>query len=109
MILNITGRNFEVTPAIRDYVQAKLGRLDKHFDSIVNAQVILSTEPQQHKAEVTLHLTGKHLHCSDTESSLYAAIDLLADKLERQIIKYKTKHHNPHQQQALKRLEDVVA
>ncbi len=107
MIINITGRNLDVTPAIRDYVQNKIGRLNKLFDSVVEAQIVLSVERLQHTAEVTLHVTGKTLHCSETEESLYASIDLLADKLERQIIKYKTKNqgHPPHV--AHKRLEST--
>ncbi len=106
MILNITGRNLDVTPAIRDYVQNKIGRLDKFFDTVVEAQIILSVERLQHTAEVTLPVKGKTLHCSESEESLYAAIDLLADKFERQIVKYKTKNqgHPPHV--AHKRLED---
>ena len=107
MILNITGRNIEVTPAIRDYVQNKIGRLDKFFDTAVEAQIILSVERLDHNAEVTLHVKGKTLHCSESAESLYAAIDLLTDKFERQIIKYKTKNqgHPPHV--AHKRLEDT--
>lgn len=110
MILNITGRNLEVTPAIRDYVQNKIGRLNKHFDTVVEAQIILSVERLKHTAEVTLPVTGKILHCSDSEESLYSAIDLLTDKLERQIVKYKTKSqsHPPHHA-APKRLESSFA
>lgn len=100
MNLHITGRHIEVTPAIREYVENKIGRLHKHFDSIVEAQVILSVERVKHNAEITVHVAGKDLHCSCSEDSLYAAIDVLADKIERQIVKYKTKqtpsHHQPH-------------
>lgn len=108
MNLHITGRHLEVTPAIHDYVENKIGRLHKHFDSIVEAQVILSVERVKHTAEITVHVAGKDLFCSSSEDSLYAAIDVLADKIERQIVKYKTKHapthHQPH-----KRMEASLA
>src|SRR5690554_5102968 len=104
MNLHITGRNLEVTPAIRDYVHAKLGRLDKHFDSVIDAQVILSVERVKHTAEITLRVAGKDLHCSDSEESLYAAIDLLADKAERLVVKHKSKTDN-HAHQPHKRME----
>lgn len=108
MNLHITGRNLEVTPAIRQYIESKIGRLDKHFDSIIDAQVILSTERVKHTAEITLRVAGKDLHCSDSEESLYAAIDLLADKVERQIIKHKSKAGN-HAHQSHKRIETASA
>lgn len=101
MNLQITGRHLEITPAIHEYVINKLGRLDKFFDYVVEGQVVLSVERHIHTAEITLRLPGKDLHCSDSEESLYAAIDLLVDKLERQIVKYKSKglsreHHRDH-------------
>ena len=108
MNLHITSRNLEVTPAINEYALNKLGKLDKHFDSVVDAQVVLSIVKLQHIAEVTLRVAGKDIHCSETADSLYAAIDLLADKVERQVIKYKSKSgshaHQPH-----KRMEPVSA
>ncbi|MGG4604921.1 ribosome-associated translation inhibitor RaiA [Alcaligenaceae bacterium 429] len=100
MSLSITGRNVEITPAIREYVENKIGRVGKHFDSVIGIQVVLSVERVQHKAEVTLRLAGKDLHSEAAEESMYAAIDVLADKVERQIIKAKDKvgnhAHTPH-------------
>src|SRR5699024_902667 len=103
MSLSIIGHNLEVTPALRDYVTNKLGRINRHFDSIISTHVILFKKPVQHTAEVTLRVAGKDLHCSVTADSMYAAIDLLADKLHRQIVKTKAKaYRHPHT--ALKRL-----
>ena len=91
MNLNISGHHLEVTPALRSYVQSKLGRVMRHFDHVIDAHVILTANKVKQKAEVTLHVRGKDLHCESEEVDLYAAIDLLADKLDRQILKYKDK------------------
>ena len=87
MNLNVSGHHLEVTPALRSYVEAKLGRVKRHFDHVIDAHVILTTN----KAEVTLHVPGKDLHCECEDGDLYAAIDLLADRLDRQVLKYKDK------------------
>ena len=91
MNLNVSGHHLEVTPAIRDYVRAKIERVTRHFDHVIDAHVILSVDKLRQKAEVTLHVSGKDLHCSCEEDDLYAAIDLLADKLDRQVLRYKDK------------------
>jgi len=89
MNLNVSGHHLEVTPAIRTYVQSKLERVMRHFDHVIDAHVILTVEKLKQKAEVTLHVRGKELHCKSEEDDLYAAIDLLADKLDRQVLRYK--------------------
>lgn len=94
MNLNVSGHHVEVTPAIRTYVQAKLERVSRHFDHVIDAHVILSVEKLRQKAEVTLHVPGKELHCESEQQDLYAAIDLLADKLDRQVLRYKDKLHD---------------
>lgn len=91
MNLNVSGHHLEVTPAIRSYVSAKLERVKRHFDHVIDAHVILSVDKLRQKAEVTLHVRGKDIHCECEEQDLYAAIDLLVDKLDRQVIKYKDK------------------
>ena len=91
MNLSVSGHHVEVTPALRSYVQAKIGRITRHFDHVIDAHVILTANKMKQKAEVTLHVRGKDLHCESEEGDLYAAIDLLADKLDRQILKYKDK------------------
>ncbi|MDO9597829.1 MAG: ribosome-associated translation inhibitor RaiA [Azoarcus sp.] len=103
MNLNITGHHVEVTPAIRDYVSAKLDRVIRHFDNVTSVSVILSVEKLDQKAEVTVHVRGKDIHVETTDADLYAAIDAMTDKLDRQIIKYKQKsndhHHESHKHQ----------
>ena len=94
MNLNVSGHHLEVTPAIRSYVESKIGRVTRHFDQVIDAHVILTAGKVTQKAEVTLHVRGKDLHCESEEGDLYAAIDILADKLDRQILKYKDKLHD---------------
>jgi putative sigma-54 modulation protein len=89
MNLNVSGHHLEVTPAILSYVRAKMERVKRHFDHVIDAHVILTVEKQRQKAECTLHVRGKDLHCESEEADLYAAIDLLADKLDRQVQRYK--------------------
>lgn len=91
MNLNVSGHHLEVTPAIRQYVESKLERIKRHFDHALDAHVILSASKLSQKAEVTLHVRGKDLHCECTDTDLYAAIDLLSDKLDRQVLKHKEK------------------
>jgi putative sigma-54 modulation protein len=91
MNLQVSGHHVEVTPALRSYVQSKIGRVTRHFDHVIDAHVILTANKVKQKAEVTLHVRGKDLHCESEEVDLYAAIDLLADKLDRQVLKYKDK------------------
>ena len=91
MNLNVSGHHVDVTPAIRSYVQSKLERVRRHFDHVIDAHVILTVEKLRQKAEVTLHVRGKELHCESEEADLYAAIDLLADKLDRQVLRHKGK------------------
>lgn len=103
MNLNITGHHIEVTPAIRDYVTGKLDRVLRHFDQVTSSHVILSVEKLQQKAEVTLHVKGKDIFADAIDADLYAAIDLLVDKLDRQVLKHKGKvsthaHDNKRQQ-----------
>ena len=98
MNLNVSGHHLEVTPAILSYVRAKMERVTRHFDHVIDAHVILTVEKLKQKAEITLRVRGKELHCSSEEEDLYAAIDLLADKLDRQVLRYKDKLYDkkPH-------------
>ena len=94
MNLNVSGHHLAVTPAIRSYVETKLDRVARHFDHVIDAHVILTVNKLRQKAEVTLHVRGKDLHCECEEDDLYAAIDLLADKLDRQVLRYKDKRYD---------------
>jgi putative sigma-54 modulation protein len=97
MNLNVSGRRLEVTPAILSYLKGKLERVKRHFDHVIDAHVILSVDKLRQKAEVTLRVRGKDIHCASEDQDLYAAIDLLIDKLDRQVLRYKGKHYDkPH-------------
>ena len=89
MNLNLSGHHLDVTPALRSYVRSKLERVSRHFDHVIDAHVILTVNKLIQKAEATLHVRGKDLHCESEQEDLYAAIDLLADKLDRQVLRYK--------------------
>ena len=102
MNVNITGHHVEVTPAIADYVKTKLDRVIRHFDNVTSVHVILSVDKLKQKAEVTMHVKGKDIHADSVESDLYAAIDTLADKLDRQVVKHKEKISN-HAHESQKR------
>jgi len=111
MNLTISGHHLELTPAIREYVQAKLERIKRHFDHVIDAAVILtvdklSEKEKRQKAEINLHLRGTYLHVESIAQDLYAAIDALIDKLDRQVIKYKSKIQD-HQHNGIKRISEV--
>ena len=91
MNLNLTGNRLEITPAIRDYVVAKLDRVTRHFDHVIDVQVVMSVAKLRHKVEVNLHARGKDIHVEAVELDMYAAIDVLVDKLDRQVVKHKEK------------------
>jgi putative sigma-54 modulation protein len=94
MNLNITGHHIEVTPALREYVTGKVDKVIRHFDHVTKVHVILSVEKLVQKAEITLHVKGQDIYADSSDADLYAAIDLLADKLDRQVMKYKGKHND---------------
>lgn len=96
MNLSISGHHLEITPAIRDYVSEKLVRVKRHFDHVIDASVIMQVEKLVHKVEVSLHVRGKDFHAHAEDSNMYAAIDLMTDKLDRQIVKHKEKHADHH-------------
>ncbi|CAH9063295.1 Ribosome hibernation promoting factor [Pseudoalteromonas holothuriae] len=91
MQLNLTGRHVEITDALRDYVNNKFAKLERHFDHINNVHVILDVEKLVQKAEATLHVNGGELFASTEHQDMYAAIDGLINKLDRQVIKHKEK------------------
>lgn len=94
---NISGHHIEITPALRSYVLSKMERLERHFEKVTNVHVVLSVEKQRQKAEATLHVSGANLFANAEHEDLYAAIDALTDKLDRQIKKHKEKVRDHHQ------------
>ncbi|MFM1989882.1 MAG: ribosomal subunit interface protein [Pseudomonadota bacterium] len=101
MNLSISGHHLEVTPALREYVTAKLDRIRRHFDQVIDVSVFLSVDKLVQKAEVSLHVRGKDLFAEASDADLYAAIDALVDKLDRQVLKYKDKRA-AHAHEAIK-------
>lgn len=91
MQLSITGHHVEVTDALRSYVDEKIHKLERHFDHVSNVHVILSVEKLQQKAEATVNISGGAIFAEAVEADMYAAIDGLAAKLDRQILKHKEK------------------
>ena len=94
MQLSITGHHIDVTEALHEYVTKKFVRLERHYDHITNVHVVLSVEKLIQKAEATVHTSGAELFADATSEDLYAAIDSLIDKLDRQIVKHKEKTRN---------------
>jgi putative sigma-54 modulation protein len=91
MQISVTGHHVDVSAALHDYVKDKLDRLERHSDNVTDAHVILSVEKLRHKAEATLHLAGGNVYADAVEEDMYAAIDALVDKLDRQVKKHKEK------------------
>src|SRR5918992_515925 len=91
MNLHLTGHQLPITPAIREYVSAKLQRITHHFDHVIDVNCILSVEKLHQKIEATVHLRGRDIFCESKADDMYAAIDGLVDKLDRTIIKHKEK------------------
>ncbi|HEX9180175.1 MAG TPA: ribosome-associated translation inhibitor RaiA [Burkholderiales bacterium] len=91
MNLTVTGHHVELTPAIRDYVTQKLGRITRHFDEVIDISVTLSVEKLRQKAEANVHVRGRDIFVESNDADMYAAIDSLVDKLDRQILRHKEK------------------
>lgn len=96
MNLNISGHHLDLTDSLRTYVTQKLQRVERHFDHLIDANVILTVDKLDHKAEATLHASGANLHAEAVTDDMYAAIDQLIDKLDRQTVKHKERRRDHH-------------
>ena len=110
MNLTISGHHLDVTPAIREYVQNKLERVKRHFDHVIDIAVILTVDnltekEKRQKAEINLRLSGKTVYVESLSHDLYAAIDCLVDKLDRQVMKHKSKVQD-HDHQSIKHMPE---
>jgi len=103
MQLDLTGHHIEITPALREYVNSKLTRIQRHFDHVTDIHCILTVEKLRHKAEATVNVSGGKFYADAIEDDMYAAIDGLADKIDRQIRKHKDKHSSHHARESGKR------
>jgi len=91
MQINLTGHHIELTSSLRDYVNSKFAKLERHFDHINNVYVVLNVEKLNQMAEAKLNMNGNEIFAKSSNSDMYAAIDSLIDKLDRQVLKYKEK------------------
>lgn len=96
MQLNLTGHHVDITDSLRSYVTSKIEKVDRHFDNVTNVHVILSVEKKRHKAEATVNMAGNNIFADAEEEDMYAAIDGLIDKLDRQVKKHKEKLTDHH-------------
>ena len=96
MQIDLTGHHVDLTTPMRDYVNSKMERLERHFDHVTDVHVVLSVEKTRHKAEATMNVSGGKLFADSVEGDMYAAIDGLVDKLDRQVKKHKEKLTDHH-------------
>ncbi|HUP96613.1 MAG TPA: ribosome-associated translation inhibitor RaiA [Usitatibacter sp.] len=106
MNLHLTGHHVEITPAIRDYVVGKLERINRHFDNVIDVNVVMTVEKLDQRIEANVHLSGKDIHVQAHDGDMYAAIDGLIDKLDRQVIRHKERFGVKHAQ-GIKRIPQV--
>ena len=102
MNLNLTGNHVEITPAMREYVTTKISKVTRHFDHVIDVSVILSVEKHVQKAEANVHVKGKDIFVEADGDNMYASIDSLIDKLDRQVLKYKEKSLERRNQDSIK-------
>ncbi len=105
MQLNITGHHIDITDSLRNYVEEKIQRIERHFDKVSNTHVILTVENVRHKAEATINMAGNNIFAESTEDNMYAAIDSLINKLDRQVKKHKEKITDHHQKEPLPQVD----
>lgn len=102
MQINLTGHHLAITDSLKDYVEGKFRRLERHFENITQIHVILTVEKERHKAEATLHVNRGNLFADAERQDMYAAIDGLIDKLDRQLKKHKEKLTDHHRGEGLR-------
>ena len=107
MNLQLTGHHLEITPAMREYVQSKLVRIRNHFDHVIDVKVTMSVEKLAQKVEATLHVPGNDLHAECIDENMYSAIDMLTDKLDRQVVKHKEKLGSHHKANGAVKHQDI--
>ncbi len=103
MQLNVSGHHVEVTESLRGYVQTRIEKIERHFDLVSDVHCILTVEKLRHKAEATVNVNGGTIYADAIEEDMYAAIDGLADKLDRRVKKHKEKLADHHARESQKR------
>ena len=107
MQINLTGHHVDITDALKGYVDSKFERLARHFDHVIKVHVILSVEKLRQKAEATIKVNGGNVFADSVHEDMYAAIDGLIDKLDRQVLKHKEKRIN-HRGSGHKGIDDGI-
>lgn len=107
MRIETHGQQIEVTAALREYVETKLARLQRHFEQPFDVRTLLRLDKPLHCAEATVNFAGRTLHADASAIDMYAAIDLLADKLDRLLLKQKEKLVDHHRGESLSRIADL--
>jgi len=102
MQFNVTGHHVDVTPSLRGYVEKKLDRIVRHSDRVMDVHCVLTVEKLRHRAEATVRLSGDVIHADAVHEDMYAAIDALADKLDRGVKKHNEKRNDHHAAEAQK-------
>ncbi len=105
MNLKVSGHHLDVTPAIQGYIEEKMARIARHFDQVMDVDIILSVEKLEQKVEAKVHLSGKDLYCESIDADMYAAIDGLADKLDRVVLKHKERLVDHHNKESIRRAQ----
>lgn len=96
MQINVTGQNIHLTNPLREYVEAKFDKIRRHFNHLIDVHVVLDVEKQSQHAEATVNAQGRAIFADATERDMYAAIDAMVDKIDRQVIKHKERLKNHH-------------
>lgn len=105
MNLNITGHNIEITPALRSYAESKMERVLRRVDQVIDASIVLRMEKVRHLAEAVVRVPSKDICVSGDEEDMYAAIDAMVDKLDRQVLRHKDRTA-AHQHETLRRVAE---
>ena len=108
MQLNLTGHHVDITPSLKNFVSGKFERLERHFDNVTNVHVVLTVQKQRKMAEATLHVAGGKLFADSYSEDMYAAIDALMDKLDRQIKKHKEKLTDHHRTEGVEKKRNPI-
>ncbi len=109
MKISVRGKNIDATPALADYAEKKLSKLEKHFDKATDVQVVLSVIREDHIVEVTMNINGLIMRGEESTGDMYASIDMVVDKLERQLKKYKTRMNKSLRQRGVRVISEKLA
>ncbi|MGR8947029.1 MAG: ribosome hibernation-promoting factor, HPF/YfiA family [Gammaproteobacteria bacterium] len=101
MQINISGHHVEVTDSLRNYITSKMERIERHFDQVLDAHIVLDVNKLIHKSEITIHVSGNTIHAESENEDMYSAIDSMLDKLDRQVKKHKEKLTDHHRREGV--------